>query len=155
MKAATSFNYFFFNTEKLFRSFINIRLVPYYLFYFCWLLFNFIYLYILFLLIDWLIDVEINHFKPFFLPAPPTSFIRYGMAHVYFSQENYRAAETYAEKVLAINGCSSIACTQMGLVRRGIAGMTWNWRASCVGEWSTDHCLLHYVWALIGRVTQD
>ena len=42
------------------------------------------------------------------------------MAHVSFAQEKYKAAEVYASKALSINGCSSISCTQMGLVRTSV-----------------------------------
>ena len=43
---------------------------------------------------------------------------RYGMAHVYYAQEKYTFAETYAGRALSINKCSSIACTQLALVSR-------------------------------------
>ena len=32
---------------------------------------------------------------------------RYGLSHVYFTQEKYSFAESYASKALAINKCSS------------------------------------------------
>ena len=38
------------------------------------------------------------------------------MAHILFAQEKYPSAEHYAARALAINACSSISCTQMGLV---------------------------------------
>lgn len=38
------------------------------------------------------------------------------MAHVYYAQEKYRFAETYAGRALSVNKCSSIACTQLALV---------------------------------------
>ena len=41
---------------------------------------------------------------------------RYALSHVYFTQEKYSFAESYASKALAINKCSSIACTQVALV---------------------------------------
>ena len=47
---------------------------------------------------------------------PPLSF-RYGMAYVCCAQEKFKLSEIYAGKALAINKCSSIACTQLGLVR--------------------------------------
>ena len=40
------------------------------------------------------------------------------MAHVYYAQEKYRFAETYADRALNINKCSSIACTQLALVSK-------------------------------------
>ena len=61
-----------------------------------------------------------KHFKTIFSPSYPLPHLhspRYGMAHVTFSQEQYSASELYAAKVLSINGWSSIACTQKGLVR--------------------------------------
>ena len=39
------------------------------------------------------------------------------MAHVHYAQEKYKQAETYAGKALSVNKCSSIACTQLALVR--------------------------------------
>ena len=42
------------------------------------------------------------------------------MAHVYYTQEKYRFAEVYAGRALAINKGSSIAYTQLALVRRGL-----------------------------------
>lgn len=41
----------------------------------------------------------------------------YGKAHVCFAQEKYQDAEAHAKIALAINGCSSISCTQMGLAQ--------------------------------------
>ncbi|KAL5489547.1 hypothetical protein EMCRGX_G018652 [Ephydatia muelleri] len=39
----------------------------------------------------------------------------YGMAYVCCAQEKFKLSEIYASKALAINKCSSIACTQLGL----------------------------------------
>ena len=39
------------------------------------------------------------------------------MAHVHYAQEKYKPAETYAGRALSVNKCSSIACTQLALVR--------------------------------------
>ena len=53
---------------------------------------------------------------PFLPPFRSVSIFRYGMAHVYYAQEKYKFAETYASRALSINSCSSIACTQVALV---------------------------------------